>query len=132
MDHCDTIDKLFFPLEEVDELVVHDQDERAPDGAEHVGEVALEEGLAALVLEDLGPAVHGALVHLLPLAGHHHESAPHGVEGVGHGHGAHGHGLRDGELCADVGVLHHLLGGVVGAEVDGAVDYDPLDVVFAI
>ena len=61
MDHCDTIDKLFFPLEEVDELVVHDQDERAPDAAEAVAEVALEEGLAALVLEDLLPAVHGAL-----------------------------------------------------------------------
>ena len=53
--------RLLLPLEEVDELVVHDQDERAPDAAEAVAEVALEEGLAALVLEDLLPAVHGAL-----------------------------------------------------------------------
>ena len=49
------------PLEEVDELVVEDEDEGAADGAEDVGEVALEEGLAALVLQDLGPAVHRAL-----------------------------------------------------------------------
>ena len=49
------------PLEEVDELVVEDEDEGAADGAENVGEVALEEGLAALVLQDLGPAVHRAL-----------------------------------------------------------------------
>ena len=68
-----------------------------------------------------------SLVHLLPLAGHHHEPAPHRVEGVGHGHGPGGHGLRDGELGADGWVVDHLLGSVVGAEVDGAVDYDALD-----
>ena len=54
-------DNSLLPLEEVDQLVVQDQDERATDGAEHVGEVALEEGLAALVLDDLGPAVHRSL-----------------------------------------------------------------------
>ena len=37
-------------------------------------------------LGDLDPAVHGALVHLISFAGHHHEATADRVERVRHGH----------------------------------------------
>ena len=117
-----TSTSLLLALEDVDELVVHDEDEGAADGADDVGQVALEEGPGALVGGDLPPAVHGVLVHLLALAGHHHEPPAHGVEGVGRGHGDGGHGLRERELGQEGGRVHHVLGGVVGSEVDGAIE----------
>ena len=48
-------------VDDLDDLVVQDEDERAAQGADDVGEVALEERGRALVLHDLLPAVHGAL-----------------------------------------------------------------------
>ncbi len=119
----------FASLHQDDQLVVQDQDQSAPDRPQHVGEVALEEGLRPLVLGDLSPAIHGPLVHLfsLALAGHHHQAPPDCVEGIGDGNGAGGDGLSDGELGQEAGVVHHGLGGVVGAEVDGAVHDDTLN-----
>ena len=70
-----------------------------------------------------------SLVHLLLLPAHHHEPPPHGVEGVGHGDGAGGHGLRDAEPRQDARLLaRKLLGRVVGTEVDSTVDDDTLNV----
>ena len=74
-----------------------------------------------------------SLVHLLLLPAHHHEPPPHGVEGVGHGDGAGGHGLRDAEPRQDARLLaRKLLGRVVGAEVDSTVDDDTLNVNFMV
>ena len=74
-----------------------------------------------------------SLVHLLLLSAHHHEPPPDGVEGVGHGDGAGGHGLRDAEPRQDARLLaRKLLGRVVGAEVDGTVDDDTLNVNFMV
>ena len=74
-----------------------------------------------------------SLVHLLLLPAHHHEPPPHGVEGVGHGDGAGGHGLRDAEPRQDARLLaRKLLGRVVGAEVDSTVDDDTLNINFMV
>ena len=48
-------------VDDLDDLVVQDEDESAAEGADDVGEVALEEGGGALIAEDLLPAVHRAL-----------------------------------------------------------------------
>ena len=48
-------------VDDLDDLVVQDEDEGTAEGADDVGEVALEEGGGALIAEDLLPAVHRAL-----------------------------------------------------------------------
>lgn len=65
------------------DLVVHDEHQRAAGAAEHVGQRALEEGLGALSPEDLGPAVDRRGVDLVGGARLHHEATADGVEGVG-------------------------------------------------
>lgn len=65
------------------DLVVHHQHQRAAGAAEHVGQRALEEGLGALGLHDLGPAVDGRGVDAVGRARLHHQAAADGVEGVG-------------------------------------------------
>lgn len=58
-----TVDTDRNSLDDFLQLVVQDQHEGAAHAPEHVGQGALEEGLAALVACDLPPAVQGAGVH---------------------------------------------------------------------
>lgn len=77
-------------LDDLLQLLVQDQHQGPAHASQDVGPGALEEGLAALVLEDLLPAVDSARVHevrsFVPRL--HHHPSPHSVKGVGH-HGHH-------------------------------------------
>ena len=59
-------------LEDLLQLVVQDQHKGATHAPEHVGQGSLEEGLAALTLDDLPPAVHGSRVHDVGCGGGRH------------------------------------------------------------
>merc|ERR1719167_226545 len=52
-------------VDEVHDLIVHNQHDRRPSTTENVSEGALEESLRALRLQDLREAVRHAVVHLL-------------------------------------------------------------------
>lgn len=104
------------------QFVIHDQDQGTTDGPKDIGEVALEEGLGAFVLEDLDPTIRGSLVHLLTLTAHHHKPPSNGIKWISGSNAAHSNALGNGKLCEQAWFLHHLLGCVVGAKVHGSVN----------
>ena len=87
------------------DLVVEDEDESATSASDDVGEGALEEGLATLVLVDLLEAVDGARVENIASAGLHHESSSDGVERVRSNTSGHSDELSEGPHCEDVSLL---------------------------
>mmetsp|Transcript_10385 Transcript_10385/g.26648 ORF Transcript_10385/g.26648 Transcript_10385/m.26648 type:complete len:392 (+) Transcript_10385:95-1270(+) len=114
------------------DLVVHDEDESASGSSEDVGEGSLEEGSHSFILGDLGPAVERSVVELFLSSGLHHESSSDGVEGVRDDSTGDGDGLGDGPLGDDAGVLLSVaedgsLGRVIKSEVGSSVDHDTLD-----
>lgn len=64
------------------ELIVSGQDTGTSDGSQHICSGALEEGLVALLLDDLVEGIEGRLV-LDGLTGGHHHSSADGIDGVG-------------------------------------------------
>merc|ERR1719352_1924071 len=93
----------------------------------HICEVALEESAWTLILPDLGPAVHCALVHLLLLPAHHHEPPAHRVEGLRHCHRTSCHHLGNSKSEENAWLFScKLFGCVIGSKVDGPVDDDSL------
>ena len=113
------------------ELVVEDEDESATSSSDNVGEAALEEGLATLVLVDLPEAVHGARVEEISSARLHHKSTSNGVEGVGSNTGSDSDELSEAPHGEEVSLLgigeENGLTSIEGTEVRGSVNDDTND-----
>src|SRR5262249_14640628 len=115
--------------DELLDLVVQHEHERAAGAADHVAPGALEEALHALLGGNLAPAVDGAIVLALATGLHHHAAA-HRVERVRDDAGDRGHHLSDAPLGEEVGLLRvgkdRADGRVVQAKVGTAVHDDAL------
>jgi len=117
-------------LQDLLDLVVHDEDDGATGSTDDVGQGSLEESTHALLGGDLAPAVHGARVLALGdgQARLHHHPAADGVEGVRDDAGDGGDHLGDHPGRPDGGVTGVLkqgtLGGVKATEEGGAVHDD--------
>lgn len=115
------------------DLVVEDKHESSTGSSDDVGEGSLEEGLGALVLENLVEAIDGTSVHDLTLASSrlHHESSSHGVEGIGDDTGGHGHELSESPHGEDVSLLDVFeeedLTSIESSEVSSSVENDTDD-----
>lgn len=113
------------------DLVVEDEHESATGSSDNVGEAALEEGLATLVLVDLLEAIDGARVKEVSSAGLHHESSSDGIEGVRSNTSGHSDELSEGPHGEEVGLLgigeENGLTGIEGSEVRGSVNNDTND-----
>lgn len=121
----------FRSLEHGLELVVEDEDESATSTSDDVGEAALEEGLATLVLVDLLEAIDGACVEEVSSAGLHHESSSDGIEGVRGNTGGDSDELSEGPHGEEVSLLgigeQDGLTSIEGTEVRGSVNDDTND-----
>lgn len=122
---------LTLDLQDLLDLIVQDEHEGTTSASEDIGEGTLEEGAGALSLGNGRPAVDGVLVQDIGLGTSrlHHHAPTDGIEGVGDDSSNGGDGLSDGPADDERGVLgirQHAAGGIVEAEVCGAVDNDTL------
>ena len=113
------------------DLVVEDEHKSATGSSDNVGEAALEEGLATLVLVDLLEAIKSARVEEISSAGLHHESSSDGIEGVRSNTGGDSDELSESPHGEEVGLLgigeENSLTGIEGSEVRGSVNNDTND-----
>jgi len=89
------------------ELVVENENESTTGSSDNVGKASLEEGSWSFVLEDLGKAIHGSIIHAVGsgFTSVHHESSSDGIEWVGDNTGTDGDDLGETPLVEDVGLL---------------------------
>jgi hypothetical protein len=89
------------------DLVVEDEHEGTTRSSDDVGEGTLEKGLRALVLKDLGEAVHCASVLNVTtlLARLHHQASSDGIKRVRYDTGGNGHELGETPNSEEVGLL---------------------------
>mmetsp|Transcript_44586 Transcript_44586/g.88108 ORF Transcript_44586/g.88108 Transcript_44586/m.88108 type:complete len:390 (+) Transcript_44586:1066-2235(+) len=123
---CLTVDELL-------DLVVHNQHQRPPGSTKDVGPGALEECPRSLLGEDFAPAVDcGSVLEglSLGLSSHHHHASTDGVEGIRDDTGSSSHSLSDTPLEEEVCLLliskEHSLGGIVQTEVGSSVNNNSL------
>jgi hypothetical protein len=115
------------------DLVVEDKNEGTTGTSDNVGQAALEEGGATLVMVDLLEAVHGTIVHLVlaSLTGSHHESSSDGIKRVRNNTSRDGDALSETPHGEEVGGLDvfekHDLTGIEHTEVRGSVGNDTND-----